>query len=98
MPLIHALLPRSSLGCARGSGSPSLAEAPHFLLITATEKPAAPPSHPGMGCGKSMEEPQGRTMQLNCKWGFLGDEGSNGGAGNVKPLGNTQSSCEDLAR
>lgn len=36
-------------------------------------------------------------MQLNCKWGFLGDEGSNSGAGNVKPLGNSPSSCEDLA-
>lgn len=52
MPLIHALLPHSSLRDVRGLGSPSLAEAQHLLLITAVEKPAAPPSHPGMGPGK----------------------------------------------
>lgn len=72
MPLIHALLPRSSLGCARGLGSPSLAEAPHLLLIAAIEKPAAPPSHPGMWLWKKHGKAPGENNAAELQMGISG--------------------------
>lgn len=70
MPLIHALLPRSNLGCARGLDS--LAEAPHLLLITAAEKPAAPPSHPGMGLWKKHGKTPGENNAAELQMGIFG--------------------------